>query len=121
MKQRSLDYHEYLASREWALLRERVRERSGGVCERCARNPMDAVHHLTYARVGRELLTDLQAICDPCHEFLSGKTDNDPASNGTSEPAHVERLRRPDVTGLSEDQLKDFFREMRKITEQAAQ
>ncbi len=29
--------------------------------------------------MGNEPLEDLQAICTPCHEFLSGKTHSDPA------------------------------------------
>jgi hypothetical protein len=72
------DYHEYLASREWAALRERVRERSGNRCERCFNAPQHAVHHLTYERAGHEELTDLMAICNPCHEFLSARSDRDP-------------------------------------------
>lgn len=76
----AFNYHAYLASREWALLREAVRERSGGICERCGQNPQDAVHHLTYARVGHEDLEDLQAICNPCHQYLSGTADVDPAN-----------------------------------------
>lgn len=43
---------------------------------------MDAVHHITYERIGCENLTDLMAICDPCHEFESGKRDNDPLTDG---------------------------------------
>ena len=78
------EYQTYLASREWALKREAVRERSGNRCERCWTRRMDAVHHKTYERVGNERLEDLQAICDPCHEFLSGKTDADPISDGVS-------------------------------------
>jgi 5-methylcytosine-specific restriction endonuclease McrA len=74
----SSEYKEYLASREWAVLREKVRERSGDKCERCKVNKQDAVHHLT-ERIGHELLGDLQAICTPCHEFLSGKRNSDPA------------------------------------------
>lgn len=72
-------YHTYLASREWALLREAVRERCGGTCERCGKSAMDSTHHLTYERMGQEKLTDLLGVCDQCHEFLSGKRGNDPA------------------------------------------
>ena len=75
----AFDYKRYLASREWAVLRERVRERSGDECERC-RKPMQAVHHQTYERIGHENLDDLQAVCNPCHEFLSAKSDQDPAA-----------------------------------------
>jgi hypothetical protein len=74
-------YAAYLCSREWAVKREAVRERSGGKCERCHVLPMDHVHHLTYERKYREELEDLQASCKPCHEFTHGKSDFDPCSD----------------------------------------
>ena len=73
-------YAAYLCSREWAVKREAVRERSGGKCERCHVLPMDHVHHLTYERKYREELEDLQASCKPCHEFTHGKSNDDPMS-----------------------------------------
>ena len=75
-------YHRYLASREWSIRRELIRDRSRGWCERCWRNKMDAVHHLTYIRVGCEELEDLQAICDLCHKFTHGKIHEDPTTSG---------------------------------------
>ena len=78
----NFNYQEYLASREWALKREAVRERSGGRCEHCWRNPMEQCHHKTYAHCGHENLEDLMAICKPCHLFLSGQSDVDPLSDG---------------------------------------
>jgi len=86
------NYHKYLASREWALLKRAVHERSGGKCERrhwvlvservekptWVAPPQAAVHHLTYERIGREELDDLLAVCQPCHDYLSGMTDHDP-------------------------------------------
>lgn len=71
-------YQAYLCSREWGELREEVRLRAGGKCERCKCNDMDAVHHLTYARKYHESLDDLQAICTGCHEFTHGKSNVDP-------------------------------------------
>ena len=68
-----------MASREWALKRQAVRQRSGNRCERCKRRKMQSVHHLTYERLGNERLEDLLAVCNPCHEWLSGKSDFDPA------------------------------------------
>ncbi len=78
------DRKAYFASREWALLREAVRERSGNKCERCLLAPMQATHHLTYARYRKEMLDDLQAVCHPCHAYLSGKASYDPAASGCS-------------------------------------
>lgn len=71
-------YHLYLASREWALLKEAVRARSRGVCERCRNSPTENVHHKTYERIYMEQPEDLIHVCRPCHEFLSGKNDYDP-------------------------------------------
>jgi hypothetical protein len=71
-------YKAYLCSREWALLRNAVRERCGGKCERCKVNQMECVHHLTYARKYKEWLEDLAGWCNACHEFTHGKTDVDP-------------------------------------------
>lgn len=79
----SFDYQAYLASREWALKREAVRKRSGNRCERvidgrrCPKS-QQSVHHLTYARIGHELLEDLLAVCNDCHKWLSGKSNFDP-------------------------------------------
>lgn len=75
----AVDYKQYLASREWSLLREQVRERSGGACERCWHGDQQAVHHMTYENVGHESLDELLAVCRACHEWLSGKGEYDPA------------------------------------------
>jgi hypothetical protein len=41
---------------------------------------MEAVHHLTYVRIGREDLADLQAVCRACHQYESGRSDFDPVA-----------------------------------------
>lgn len=71
-------YQAYLCSREWSEKRESVRDRASNKCERCKIFPMDACHHLTYARKYNEELEDLQAICNNCHKFTHGKSDYDP-------------------------------------------
>lgn len=71
-------YGLYLASREWSLLKARVKERSHGICERCKANPSRQVHHLTYARKYREELEDLQDLCVGCHEFIHAHSGKDP-------------------------------------------
>lgn len=72
-------YAAYLCSREWGLLREAVHERADGICERCKKNPIDHVHHLTYARKYEERLSDLQGRCKECHEYGHGRSDIDPS------------------------------------------
>src|SRR5262245_51558578 len=72
-------YQEYLCSREWGVLKDLVRERANGICERCGRNPGYAVHHLTYIRKYQEKIEDLALYCEACHEFVHAKTGDDPA------------------------------------------
>lgn len=63
-------YRQYLASNIWREKRWRVMERAGRICEGCGTERATQVHHLTYKRVGREMLFDLVAICDGCHEVV---------------------------------------------------
>lgn len=79
----AVDFHRYLASREWAVLREQVRERAANLCERGRLlghlAPLQNVHHQTYERLGHERLEDLLGVCRPCHEYLSAKRNDDPS------------------------------------------
>lgn len=70
-------YGTYLASREWALKKAAVRERSGGLCENCGRAATQT-HHKTYDRLYNERLDDLMDVCRPCHAFFSGQAHVDP-------------------------------------------
>jgi 5-methylcytosine-specific restriction endonuclease McrA len=45
---------------------------------------MDHVHHLTYARLFNEALTDLQGLCEPCHRFVHGLRRRDPKDQPTN-------------------------------------
>jgi hypothetical protein len=45
-------------------------------CEDCGRNFFPqflSVHHLTYERLGHEMLTDLKVLCLACHATMHGK------------------------------------------------
>ena len=70
-------YAAYLCSREWAILKEAVHKRAGGICERCDLFPIDAVHHLTYERKYAEEMEDLAGWCRRCHDFVHSKSDLD--------------------------------------------
>ncbi len=68
-------YNQYLLTPEWQSLRRRVLLRSGGLCEGCRLRPAVQVHHLTYERVGKEMLFDLAAVCLECHEKIHETKD----------------------------------------------
>lgn len=61
-------YDAYLRSPAWSRLREQVLARDGHLCQGCRESRATQAHHLTYERVGAELLFDLIALCDRCHE-----------------------------------------------------
>lgn len=75
-----MNYDEYPRSAAWKRVRERVRRRARGWCERCKVGKRADVHHLSYERLGNELPEDLVAVCRPCHEFLHGVHSKDPAA-----------------------------------------
>ncbi len=60
-------YEAHLKTPKWKTLRKRVIERANGICEGCGENKATQAHHLTYERVGDEMLFDLVAVCDACH------------------------------------------------------
>ena len=66
-------YRAVMASGGWRRRRRRAIGRAGRRCQRCgAPEPLD-VHHLTYARLGRERPGDLLAVCESCHRALHGR------------------------------------------------
>ena len=69
-------YAEYMASAAWMAKRSKVLSRAaklygvvgfGASCELCGERRATQVHHLTYARLYNEFLTDLVAVCETCH------------------------------------------------------
>lgn len=81
-------YREYLQSDHWQNIRERKLAAVWHRCEKC--NLPDhkgqlEVHHLTYARVGCEELSDLQVLCSVCHDKAHG----------------VEQVKSPDHNGFT--------------------
>lgn len=63
------DYGAYIKSPPWQRTAKKIKEMRGYVCKRCDYAGWDVeVHHLTYERLGHELLSDLEVLCKPCHE-----------------------------------------------------
>lgn len=60
-------YQAYLCSENWWWRRAAVKERCGGICEKCHKKPMAHAHHQTYIRKYAEQLTDLLGVCEDCH------------------------------------------------------
>jgi hypothetical protein len=71
--QLSAEYEEYLRSSDWAKRRPPILARSNGICEVCEHFRATDVHHVSYARIGAELDSDLLAVCTFCHGLLHSK------------------------------------------------
>lgn len=59
-------YADYLASEHWQHVKQRYRESDRPQKCSCGARATD-LHHLTYVRLGREKLADLEALCRDCH------------------------------------------------------
>ena len=57
----------YLQSDHWQEVRKRKLKQAGYKCEACGEKVKLDIHHLTYERLGKERLDDLQALCRDCH------------------------------------------------------
>jgi hypothetical protein len=64
----SLLYATYLRSPIWRIRRRLWIAQTLGRCQGCGRfrRPL-TIHHLTYARLGREHRADISVLCWPCH------------------------------------------------------
>ncbi|MCY4554379.1 MAG: hypothetical protein OXC79_11970 [Candidatus Poribacteria bacterium] len=69
-------YSRYLQSPTWKAKRQKVMKRANHICEGCLEQKATQVHHLTYERVGCEMLFDLVAICDRCHSNCHPQNNN---------------------------------------------
>lgn len=81
-----VDYQVYLHSPGW---RERRGERlrfAAGRCEICNSSRRVDVHHRTYERLGRELLSDLVALCRRCHGLFHDVMVAPPAKQVVAPP-----------------------------------
>ncbi len=52
----------------WKAIREWALERAKYKCERCGATFPLQVHHKTYIRLGKEMPSDLEVLCESCHE-----------------------------------------------------
>lgn len=71
------DYQTYIKSNEWRVVSEETKRLADYRCQVCNKNEATSnlhVHHRTYERLGRELQSDLIALCGDCHSLFHGKT-----------------------------------------------
>lgn len=67
-----MSYEEYLKSNKWKTKRKEKAEEQNYICQKCNKKIMCNyhIHHKTYKRLGNERLSDLQFLCEECHNKL---------------------------------------------------
>lgn len=65
-------YKTYIRSSAWKTRRSATFCRDNWTCRLCG-EPATEVHHLTYARLGRERPEDLISVCEDCHREAGGR------------------------------------------------
>ena len=68
-------YGRYLLTPQWRSKRDQVLVRDKYLCQGCLLRRATQVHHLTYVRVGREMLFDLISVCEFCHDAIHAKDE----------------------------------------------
>lgn len=65
-------YRDYIKSERWQRKRQQVFAYYGKKCFACRKAAKVLhVHHMTYARLGHEAVTDLIPLCVPCHKEVT--------------------------------------------------
>lgn len=67
------EYEAYLASPDWSGKRAYILRKADFTCQCCEHFKATEVHHISYARIGREADSDLMAVCSFCHTLIHGK------------------------------------------------
>lgn len=74
----SSTYNEYLMTRHWQMLRERIYQQRKQTCEKCHKHiSVFQLHHLNYWHLGREQDDDVLLMCVACHEKLHKRKDRE--------------------------------------------
>lgn len=63
------NYSDYLLTNHWKETRKTAIKHHGNKCHDCGADRNLEVHHLTYKRLGREKMRDLQVLCYNCHRL----------------------------------------------------
>lgn len=70
-------YQDYRQSGAWQDKRAMVMNRAMGICEGCGTARATQVHHLTYEHCGHEMLWELRAVCDECHDVCTSEVSRE--------------------------------------------
>lgn len=74
--ERCTNYRDYLKTIHWSRVKANYKLDHYEECYICQSVNCIELHHLTYARLGRERMSDLKYLCDGCHGRSHTKLKN---------------------------------------------
>ena len=101
------DYNEYLKTRHWRLIRNKVAIREEYKCLRCCgifRENFN-IHHNSYKRLGKEWSKDLDLYCSKCHKVIHNDRKNKKDFN-----RHYSNIISEKMSKLSKRQIEDVIK-----------
>lgn len=104
-------YVEYLKTDHWKKIRAQRIRVANFVCEHCGIGGLLEVHHLTYARIKRETIADLMALCPRCHSLVEESIKD----TGHTRKANAKSLRRFTHNRLKKSGVKMFHNRPMRI------
>ena len=67
------DLRNYWKTPHWQRVRDDALYHSASHCQQCGAIGGVGVHHKTYARLGNELVNDVECLCKRCHAVRHGR------------------------------------------------
>lgn len=104
------NYFAYIKSKKWQAKRKEALEFHGKSCAKCGSSASLEVHHLTYARLGIEEMSDLQILCETCHKQVheSGFEQSKLVTTKEQRKAKNKAKRRRKIKSLAAQQKSDM-------------
>lgn len=105
----SFEYEQYIASPQWAAFKARYFATHARACAVCGARQVQ-LHHLTYARLGYELPSDVVPLCDDHHRAVHDYA----RATGSDLEAATYAFIRPRVTAtrVSPERMREIKREI---------
>lgn len=108
--QRQIEYQIYLQTDHWKNTRYKILEERGCKCEKCGEYGNE-IHHLTYENLWRENPSDLQVLCDDCHDATHRALKYTNPNDRYTTAKKIRKISRGAiVAALSKKQRKELYR-----------
>lgn len=100
-------YDKYLKTNHWKSLRKTIAERDKYTCQLCKGifKSKFNIHHLTYKRIGHELLTDLIFYCEICHSIAHGSKKAPPIIPRKTREEELRKI----ISRLEDNQVEELI------------